>query len=79
MKEQLHVNWYYDLTTDHRITDDPEGTLCALCPSCVAKHGNNVTFAATGEWGSCTCGDCGATQYDESDVSEDDELVTWES
>jgi hypothetical protein len=53
-------NWYYDLTDDHELSQDPESLLVWLCDQCAKELDEKVQFAGTDSHYDGPCWQCGA-------------------
>ena len=51
--------WYYDLTPDHSLSEDPESTLVWLCSVCASSLAGDVQFAGTDALHDGPCWQCG--------------------
>jgi hypothetical protein len=52
-------SWYYDLTPDHSLSEDPETLLVWLCADCAAGLAGDVQFAGTDALHDGPCWQCG--------------------
>ena len=51
--------WYYDLSPDHALSEDPESLLVWLCPDCASTLAGDVQFAGTDDLHDGPCWQCG--------------------
>jgi hypothetical protein len=51
--------WYYDLTDDHRLSQDPESLLIWLCDDCASRLAAEAQFAGTDALCDAACWQCG--------------------
>ena len=52
-------SWYYDLTPDHSLSEDPESLLVWLCEDCASRLAGDVQFAGTDHLHDGLCWQCG--------------------
>lgn len=55
---EMHA-WYYDLSADHSLSQDPESLLVWLCAGCAALLAGSVQFAGTDDLHDGPCWQCG--------------------
>lgn len=52
-------SWYYDLSADHSLSQDPESLLVWLCEDCASRLAGDVQFAGTDALHDGLCWQCG--------------------
>ena len=58
----MNRKWYYDLTEDHRHSEDAESLLVWLCDDCAVEleAKGEIQFAGSDEMDDAPCWRCGA-------------------